>query len=51
MGISLSGLTQSSTGNLTISAGSGNDVLIGDNATLISIDGGGAWWSWWDLCR
>ena len=39
MGISLSGLTESSTGNLTISAGSGNDVLIGDNATVLAVDG------------
>ena len=40
MGISLSGLTQSSTGNLTLSAGSGNDVLIGNGSTQIFIDGG-----------
>ena len=40
MGISLSGLTESSTGNLTISAGSGNDVLIGNGSTQIFIDGG-----------
>ena len=40
MGISLSGLTQSSTGNLTISAGSGNDGLIGNGSTQLFIDGG-----------
>ena len=41
MGISLSGLTESSTGDLTISAGSGNDVLIGEpGSTLLFIDGG-----------
>ncbi|ASE99938.1 hypothetical protein [uncultured virus] len=40
MGISLSGLTESSTGNLTLSAGSGNDVLIGNGSTQIFIDGG-----------
>jgi len=40
MGISLSGLTESSTGNLTLSAASGNDVLIGNGPTQIFIDGG-----------
>ena len=40
MGISLSGVTQSSTGNLTISAGSGNDVLIGNGTTVLTVDGG-----------
>ena len=40
MGISLSGLTESSTGNLTLSASSGNDVLIGNGSTLVYIDGG-----------
>ena len=40
MGISLSGLTESSTGNLTLSAASGNDVLIGNGSTQIFIDGG-----------
>jgi len=40
MGISLSGLTESSTGNLTISAGSGNDILIGNGSTQLFVDGG-----------
>ena len=35
MGISLSGLTQSSTGNLTLSAASGNDVLIGNGSKVV----------------
>ena len=40
MGISLSGLTESSTGNLTISAGSGSDILIGNGSTQLFVDGG-----------
>jgi len=40
MGISLSGLTESSTGHLTLSAGSGSDVLIGNGSTILRIDGG-----------
>jgi len=39
MGISLSGLTESSTGDLTISAGSNNDVLIGNGTTQIFVSG------------
>jgi len=39
MGISLSGLTESSTGNLTLSAGSNNDVLIGNGSTQIFVSG------------
>ena len=40
MGISLSGLTESSSGALTLSAASGQDILIGNGTTQIYVDGG-----------
>ena len=39
MGISLSGLTSSSTGDLTVHSAAGSTILMGDAATLLSLDG------------